>query len=109
MFKYNAKVLKVIDGDTIDILLDLGFGISYKQRIRFYDYDAPETFRPKSEKERTLGLKAKEFLKEKILGENIIISTIKDKRGKYGRILGIIYHDDICINDLMKEEGFIKE
>ena len=113
--EYNAFVTRVIDGDTIEVTLKLGFGIVLKDKVRFLDYDAPETHRvtkvtgPKSDWERYLGKEAKKFLTDKIEKQVIIIDVPENReRGKYGRILGTIYHNGDNINKLMVEKGFVK-
>ena len=106
---YPAYVTNIVDGDTIDVTLDLGFGVSLSDRVRLLDYDAPETYRPGSPQEKALGEKAKEFIKEKILGKGIVLGVPKKERGKYGRILGVVYLRGENINELMKEMGFVKE
>ena len=89
LYNYKATVKRVVDGDTVDVLIDLGFGISYAQRVRLYGINAPET-RTRDKVEKKAGLAAKAYLKE-ILKTNknkcIIITTL-DKKGKYGRVLG---------------------
>ena len=95
-YKYNAFVEKVYDGDTITVSIDCGFGIQLqKQKIRLYGINTPEV----RGEERELGLISRDKLREKILGKTIVLNTIKDKKGKYGRYLGIIYLNDENIND----------
>ena len=97
--EFIAKIVDVYDGDTITCKIDLGFKINaYKQKIRLYDIDTPEL----RGEERERGLYYRDKLREKILHKDIILKTIKDKRGKYGRILGIIYIDDLNINEWLK-------
>jgi len=103
-FNYKTKVLKVIDGDTFDAVIDLGFNILLKQRIRLYGINAPEsTTRNKEEKER--GLKAKERLKEMIEGKEVLLQS--KEWGKFGRCLGIVYIEEKgkAINDILVKEG----
>ena len=96
LYLYNAFVEKVYDGDTITCDIDCGFGIILKkQKIRLYGINTPEI----KGIEREKGIKSRDKLREKILNKNIIIKTIKDKKGKYGRILGIIYYNNENIND----------
>tara|TARA_B100000963_G_C22613555_1_gene666114 strand:- start:2047 stop:2379 length:333 start_codon:yes stop_codon:yes gene_type:complete len=95
-YKYKAFVEKVYDGDTITVSIDCGFGIQLqKQKIRLYGINTPEV----RGEERELGLISRDKLREKILGKTIVLNTIKDKKGKYGRYLGIIYLNDENIND----------
>ena len=87
MYEYRVKILKVVDGDTVDVDIDLGFGVWLnKQRIRLFGIDAPES-RTRDLDEKRYGLMAKEFLKER-LADGAILKTRLDKKGKYGRILG---------------------
>lgn len=112
MYTYNYKVTRVIDGDTIEGTVDLGFDVSVKLRIRLADVDTPEIFRPKSEAERALGLKATKFVEEQVLNKYVILKTIKDKKGKYGRYIGYIYHNlesNQSLNELLVEKRLTKE
>jgi micrococcal nuclease len=87
MYEYRVKIIKVVDGDTVDVDIDLGFGVWLnKQRIRLYGIDAPES-RTRDLDEKRYGLKAKEWLKER-LSDGAVLKTRLDKKGKYGRILG---------------------
>jgi micrococcal nuclease len=105
---YRVKqVLKVVDGDTIDVDIDLGFDISLTKRVRLSGVDTPES-RTTDLKEKALGLEVKEWLKKNLDGKkNILIKTeLPDSTEKYGRILGRLYVDDVCLNDRMISEGF---
>lgn len=100
MYTYEALVTSVYDGDTITVDIELGFGIvARKQKIRLADINAPEV----RGEEREAGLISRDVLREKILHKNIIISTFKDKKGKYGRYIGIIYKEETT-NDSLNEE-----
>ena len=102
-FSYRVnKVLKVIDGDTIDVILDMGFDILYKQRVRLFGIDTPEG-RTRDKVEKVYGLKSKEFLKENLKkAKKISIKTYKgDETGKFGRILGDVWIDGKSVNQLM--------
>ena len=89
MFEYRCKIVRVIDGDTVDVDIDLGFGVWLKkQRIRLYGIDTPES-RTRDLEEKKYGLVAKEFVKAHLPVDSIrTLTTVKDKTGKYGRILG---------------------
>jgi len=102
MYEYNCTVERVVDGDTIDVTLDLGFDILHKCRVRLYGIDTPES-RTRNLDEKARGKMAGAFLEEAIEdGEKVIIQTkLKDSRGKFGRILGDVIVDDININQLM--------
>ncbi len=95
-FVYQAELDRVVDGDTVDVVLDLGFDVKlHKQRVRLHGIDTPES-RTRNLAEKKLGLAAKERLKELCVGKFKIKSLGK---GKYGRILGIPYTEtgeDIC-------------
>lgn len=110
MFEYYVKkVTNVVDGDTIDVDIDLGFSISYSQRVRLAGIDTPES-RTSDKAEKVLGLESKEFLKSKIKdAKTVVIKTEKmDSSEKYGRILGWVYLDgsSISINEQMISEGY---
>ena len=108
---YRVKhVLKVVDGDTIDADIDLGFDISLTKRVRLSGVDTPES-RTTDLKEKTLGLEVKEWLKKNLDGKkNILIKTeLPDSTEKYGRILGRLYVDDVCLNDRMIADGYAWE
>ena len=106
-FVYNATLDRIIDGDTFDCILDLGFDVKlHKQRVRLYGIDTPES-RTRNLAEKKLGLAAKERLKELCVGNFKVKSLGK---GKYGRILGIPYAEDgqdIC--QMLIDEGHAVE
>ena len=111
---YKAKVLRVIDGDTIDVDIDLGFSIVlHKQRIRLYGIDAPES-RTSDKEEKIYGMMSKNYLKKHCpKGSTITLETTLDKKGKFGRILGNIVVDALPkpfnINQRMIEENLAVE
>lgn len=110
MYEYRVKKLTgVVDGDTIDVDIDLGFNVSYAQRVRLAGIDTPES-RTTDKAEKVLGLEAKEYLKSKLKDAKlIVIKTEKpDSSEKYGRILGWLYVDGntISVNDQMIEDGY---
>ena len=94
MYQYKAQVKAVIDADTIDVLIDLGFGVHTMQRLRLYGIDAPEM---KTE----AGKIAKEYVKSVLLGADasmfIYVRTLKDKKDKYGRKLAVLYFDTVSM------------
>ena len=102
MYEYQCKVVKVIDGDTADVDIDLGFGVwMKKQRIRFYGVDTPES-RTRDKEEKVYGLMAKEFVLSHLpVGSTQVLRTKKDGVGKYGRILGESVIDDTTVNQLL--------
>ena len=100
---YNAFVTKVYDGDTITCNIALGFGIIMnKQKIRLFGVNTPEV-RGES---RSEGLKVRDYVRNLILNKNIKLYTLKDKSGKYGRLLGIIYINDLCLNSNLLEKDY---
>jgi micrococcal nuclease len=110
MYEYFVKEVKsVVDGDTIDVVLDLGFNILYAQRVRLAGIDTPES-RTTDKAEKALGLEAKDYLKKKLAGaKTVVIRTEKlDSSEKYGRILGWLYVDGSgeSINNQMIEDGY---
>jgi len=110
MYEYRVKkLLNVVDGDTIDVDIDLGFDISLSKRVRMAGIDTPES-RTADKAEKTLGLEAKEYLKKNIKdAKEIIIKTeLPDSSEKYGRILGWVYTDGSkkSINEMMIEDGY---
>jgi micrococcal nuclease len=110
MFEYYVKkVSKVVDGDTIDVDIDLGFDISFSSRVRLAGIDTPES-RTADKMEKTLGLESKEYLKKAIdASKTVVIKTEKmDSSEKYGRILGWIFLDgsEISINQKMIDDGY---
>ena len=106
---YRAKVLRIVDGDTIDVDLDLGFKVwMRKQRIRLAGIDTPES-RTRNKEEKKRGLLSKAKLKELCpTGSTIKVKTELDKeRGKFGRVLGtLITMDDLNINQHLVENNY---
>ena len=110
MFEYYVKkVSKVVDGDTIDVDIDLGFDISFSSRVRLAGIDTPES-RTTDKMEKALGLEAKGYLKNEIeSAKKIVIKTEKmDSSEKYGRILGWVFLDDstVSLNEKMIADGY---
>ena len=107
-FSYRInKVTKVVDGDTIDVLLDMGFDIKYKSRVRLFGIDTPES-RTRNKEEKVRGLLSKVYLKDAIKkAKKLTIKTHKgSETGKFGRILGEIFADGINLNLKMCTEGY---
>ena len=106
---YVRKVENVVDGDTIDVLIDLGFDILFQSRVRLAGIDTPES-RTKDLKEKALGLESKEYLKKALKdAKSVVIKTEKmDSSEKYGRILGWLYinGDTVSVNDMMINDGY---
>jgi micrococcal nuclease len=106
---YVRKVENVVDGDTIDVLIDLGFDILFQSRVRLAGIDTPES-RTKDLKEKALGLESKEYLKKALKdAKSVVIKTEKmNSSEKYGRILGWLYvnGDTVSLNDMMINDGY---
>jgi micrococcal nuclease len=102
MYEYRCIIIKVIDGDTADVDIDLGFGVwMKKQRIRFYGIDTPES-RTRDLEEKKYGLMAKEMVLAHLpIGSTQILRTHKDGVGKYGRILGSFVVGDTTLNQML--------
>ena len=112
MYTYKARLIRIIDGDTIDAEIDLGFGVFLRQRIRLYGINTPET-RTLDLEEKERGFAAKQRLTE-ILGKEFTVETILNKRGKFGRVLGILHVEDESgtktnINNQLVQEGHAVE
>ena len=102
MYEYNVSITKVVDGDTVDVDIDLGFGMVYKkQRVRLMGIDTPES-RTRDLVEKLFGKASKKHLKE-LLSEGNITLRSHDK-GKFGRILGELFVNDISINQKMIDD-----
>jgi micrococcal nuclease len=111
MYQYKAKVLRVLDGDTIEVEIDLGFDIKTTRKIRIIAeshsyFDTPETWRPKNEAEREHGLLATERAIELILNKIVLLESLKG--GKYNYVAKIKLDNNVDYGDLMINEGFQK-
>lgn len=114
-YTYDVEVVSVYDGDTIRVNIDLGFGMKWcgdngkGVKIRLYGINTPEL----RGEERELGLKSKQALIDLLEGKRVVLKTIKDKTGKYGRYLGILYILDgdewVDINQTLINEGYAKQ
>ena len=106
-FSYRVnKVIKVVDGDTIDVMLDLGFDIMYKSRVRLFGIDTPGS-RTSDKTEKKYGLMSKKFLQDELKSASkLSIKTYKgEETGKFGRILGDVFVDGKSVNMKMVKEG----
>ena len=110
MYEYAIKeVVKVVDGDTIDIIIDLGFDLTKKERVRLAGIDTPES-RTRDLEEKKFGLEAKTFLERRLkdgFGSGLKVKTEKD--GKYGRMLGWVICGKTNINEEMVYRGYAWE
>ncbi len=115
-FFYSAEVKKVIDGDTFDCVIDLGFDVLIKSRVRLYGLNTPES-RTKDAAEKEMGLKAKAYTTDWLTRHKFVyIKTVLDKTEKYGRTLANVYSspniDDpttACLNTDMIQSGNARE
>jgi micrococcal nuclease len=110
MYEYFVKeVTKVVDGDTIDVIIDLGFSIMFSSRVRLAGIDTPES-RTTDKAEKALGLESKKYLADRLkAAKNVVIKTEKlDSSEKYGRILAWLYIDGEgnSVNHEMIEKGY---
>ena len=116
LYYYKAIVLRVVDGDTLDLEISLGMGISVKERIRINGINTPETYGvKKNSEEYNRGIISKNRLESLVLGKEIQINTHKDKKGKYGRYIADVYLVEegllLSVGDVLVQEGLaeIKE
>lgn len=101
-YQYRALITKVYDGDTVTATIDAGFNIELKnEKIRLYGIDAPEM----RGEQRPEGLVSRDWLRSRVLNKKVILHTIKDKKGKYGRYLAVIYLNGVNINDELVTSG----
>lgn len=98
MYEYKAKVIRVVDGDTVDALVDLGFHISVEMKLRLYGINAPEL-------KEAAGKVSRDRLIEKVEGKEVTILTMKDKQEKYGRYLATIISENENINEWLLSEN----
>ena len=112
MYTYKARLERVVDGDTVDLVIDLGFDIHHKVRCRLYGINTPES-RTKDLAEKKLGLAAKAYVEDWFnWNKDCFVQTIKDGKGKYGRLLAKIYPDEKCefsLNEQLVDSGHATE
>jgi len=110
LYHYSAEVTRVVDGDTVDAFVDLGFDMHSKQRVRLYGINTPEC-RTRDKEEKKRGFAAKARLKEMLSEEKnkCVIKTRLDKKGKFGRVLGVLYVNDKDLNNQLVKEGHAKK
>jgi micrococcal nuclease len=119
VYEYNVTVKKVVDGNTLDVDVDLGFGVKITQRLRLARIDAYETraIKGTTPEDKKMGMEAKQFVIDTLSGKTISIMTKKDRTGKYGRfIVEVFYFRDednieeaeINLNDKLVELGYAK-
>jgi len=109
-YNYGVTIDRVVDGDTLDVMIDLGFNTHIKRRIRMHGINAPES-RTRDLEEKARGLASKERLIELLDEDNIVMKS--HGKGKFGRVLGELFvkkeNEYISINDSLVKEGFAKE
>jgi micrococcal nuclease len=99
---YDARVTKVYDGDTVTVDIDLGLNIWVRgEKLRLHRINAPEV----RGEERRRGLVSRDWLRERLLDKCIVIETIRDSKGKYGRYLAELWLEEVNINDALVSEG----
>ena len=104
---YKVEILRVIDGDTVDVNIDLGFDLKLYKRVRLHGIDAPEV-RTRDKAEKSRGLKAKKRLEELLLEQDKDIYLCSMDKGKYGRCVGSFFYADFLhesIGDILIREG----
>lgn len=106
MYEYEAELKRVVDGDTLDLIVDLGFSTKVSWRFRLANIDTPETWRPRSEAEREHGERAKEFVVKELTGKAITVKSYK--LGVYSRYSCDIYYDGKTLTEELKKNGFEK-
>lgn len=112
MYQYRAKVIRVIDADTMEMDIDLGFHTVRREKVRILGYDAPEVrlYEGVTEDHKKLGLKAKKHATDLLFEKYVMVQTFYDKTGKYGRFLvSITMGGNRDYAMYMKQEGFVKE
>ena len=111
MYEYRCKILRVVDGDTVDVDIDLGFGVwMHRERVRMFGIDTPES-RTRDLEEKKYGMAAKEYVKAFLpIGSMQTLQTEKDKTGKFGRILGkFLVHDAKTDSQMSLHKIMIRE
>tara|TARA_B100001939_G_scaffold181027_1_gene156001 strand:+ start:1098 stop:1436 length:339 start_codon:yes stop_codon:yes gene_type:complete len=106
MYYYKTEVLRVVDGDTVDVRIDLGFNVWHKCRVRLVGINAPES-RTRNLEEKARGLAAKQWLIDRLEYKEVEMQS--HGTGKYGRVLGELYVEGVNINKLMVEKGHAVE
>ena len=109
MYEYRCKIDRVVDGDTVDVDIDLGFGIWLrKERVRLYGIDTPEC-RTRDLEEKKYGLVAKSFVQDLLpVGSMQTLRTRKDDKGKFGRILGEFVVYDAVTDSSKRQANYVE-
>tara|TARA_R100000742_G_C4271924_1_gene90980 strand:+ start:339 stop:677 length:339 start_codon:yes stop_codon:yes gene_type:complete len=106
VWEYSAEILRVVDGDTVDVRVDLGFKVHFNVRVRLYGLNAPES-RTRDLEEKKLGLAAKERLDQLLENKDIVLKS--HGVGKFGRCLGTLYANKTNVNAQLINEGHATE
>ena len=106
MYYYKIEILRVVDGDTVDVRIDLGFNVWHKCRVRLMGINAPES-RTRDKEEKKRGLAAKQWLIDKVEFRDVEMQS--HGVGKYGRVLGTLFINDVDVNKMMVKEGHAEE
>jgi micrococcal nuclease len=110
-----VKVNRIVDGDTVELVVDLGYTITVTDRFRMDGYDAPETFRPRIKGEREAGLMVKSFLEDILYGNKDKLFVQTRKTGKYGRYIATVFIEggvktvNILVEEYMRANALTKE
>lgn len=100
LYVYKTKILRIVDGDTVDVAIDLGFDVALSARFRLAGLDAPEKW---TDEGKASALRLAELLP---VGVEVIVKSEKDRREKFGRYLGTFFVDEVSINEQLVNEGF---
>ena len=104
LYFYNAEVTRIVDGDTIDVIIDLGFNIWIKERLRLYGLNTPET-RTTDAEEKEKGLKAKKYVENQINSNSGMVQIQSFGKGKYGRVLAEVWVGKSNLNEALISNG----
>lgn len=110
LYCYKASCLRVIDGDTLELMIDLGLNVHVRERVRLAGIDTSEIYGvKKGSEEYKKGMISKARVEELVLGKDLIILTTKDKKGKYGRYVACVFVDGADVGSTLVKEGLAKE
>jgi micrococcal nuclease len=115
LYWYKARVVRVVDGDTVKLDVDVGLNMSRRLDVRLKDVDTPEIFGVSKESEEyAKGMAAKKFVEERLADKSVWVHTFKDRTGKFGRYIGDIFFQDedgkhVSISKLLLEDGLAEE
>jgi len=107
-YEYEARLVRVIDGDTFELSFDLGFGVSFTEKVRLFGADTPEIFHAKTDAEKAHGMAARAFVADALANRKLIVETHKDRKGKYGRYIAAVKIEGIYLAQLLRDNDLIK-